>query len=250
MIVPRPETLGELLKEQYEAYQGDVNADRRINQTKVADSTGISQPQLSRLMNGRADFNRLLPSQLLALLTGFNFTRQEIAEIARDYDLPELVKWLELEDRASGASALKRVRKGPTVRYFGPTNAGLDLARLAAEGEEVFVPDWIADRFELSRVFAMDVVGDSMACDDVMRSIPEGSRVYFLESKTAQAGETVCCRLHRDGLHVIKVYKPQEGYAILESYNHEHKPIVVDADNPGDIVGVYLTHIPRGPRLR
>lgn len=205
-----------------------------------------SQAMLSRVERGRKDFTAAWPAaeHRLAVLRTYGFKDYEIRQLDQKFKLG--VSHLLLPEGAQRVSI-----DGPKARHFGPVNAGLSLTELSKEEVELLsVPDWIADRYDLDQVFSMDIVGNSMACEDVHKSIPEGSRVYFLEGAQPNPGETVCARLYEEGLHVIKIYKPQQGYAILESYNHEHQPIIVNEDRPGDVVGVYLTHIPRGPRLR
>lgn len=218
----------------------------RLLKDQFGDEISVSQPSISQMEKGDVAFKMLFryPQHRLAALRTYQLTDTQIRKLNDRFNLDLQVVML-----PEGAQRV--TLDGPKVRHFGPVNAGLSLTELSKEEVELLsVPDWIADRYDLDQVFSMDIVGNSMACEDVHKSIPEGSRVYFLEGVQPNPGETVCARLFDENLHVIKIYKPQQGYAILESYNHEHQPIIVNEDRPGDVVGVYLTHIPRGPRLR
>lgn len=239
------DTIGEIINER--------RLDRNISQPALVrrlNDRGIkaSQSRLSDIQNGHASFFQYWPepTDRYAVLQEVGFNDDEIRRLNAKFKLGV--------DQMLPEARLQRVTAdGPKVRYFGPVNAGLDFADAAEETiEYISVPDSISNRFDVDRVFSMTIVGDSMACEDIQKTIPEGSTVYFLEDSSPHSGEVVCVRLPERGLHVVKKFQPAAagGYVILESYNHKHEPIIVNEDNPGEVLGVYLTHIPLGPRLR
>ncbi len=150
-----------------------------------------------------------------------------------------------------GPQTVNVARTDNRVRFAGVVSAGAFGASLIDEERSlVGAPDWIADRYDLSKVFAVEVSGDSMLADDARRAIPEGSLVFFHSALQPEYGEIVCVRLLESDISIIKKYIPGDQYTTLESFNREHEPIILNSSKPAQVEGVYLTHIPRPPRLR
>ena len=143
-----------------------------------------------------------------------------------------------------------RVREGPTVRLLGVVSAGTATGSMVEDLGRVNVPDAIADRFRLGEIFALEVAGDSMTCEDAHKNIPEGSTAFFHSKLRPEMGDIIVCRITDPEISILKVYRPGEDYVVLESYNQQHKPIVLTGENECRLEGVYLTHIPRPRRLR
>jgi SOS-response transcriptional repressor LexA len=231
--------------------KGLKDTPRYFSQEDVANDLQISQAYVSRLENGGLD--RTIPKwpaeRQYLLLRVYKFTEREIGEIAHKFHLDRLIEYLHLIRRQP--STHLGVAEGPRVRYMGLVSAGAFGDSYQSEDATlVSVPDWIAERYDLEDIFAVDVTGESMTCDQAKRTIPEGSRVYFHAKLRPEVGEIVCCRLLDRDNSVIKVFKPSGAYTTLESYNRDHKPLILDESNPAQLEGVYLTHIPRPSRLR
>src|SRR5699024_1966682 len=65
------------------------------------------------------------------------------------------------------------------VDHVGTVSAGNGASGIHVREKSISVPDWIAAQFDLKFVFAADVSGNSMTCEDVARSIPEGATVFM-----------------------------------------------------------------------
>jgi SOS-response transcriptional repressor LexA len=241
-------SLGELLGKHREDLRGTP---RYFSQEDVANDMQISQAYVSRLESGGLD--RTIPKwpaeRQYLLLRVYKYGDRDIEEIAHRFNLDRLIEYLHLIRRQP--STHLGVAEGPRVRYMGLISAGAFGDSYQSEDATlVNVPDWIAERYDLEDVFAVDVSGESMTCDQAKRTIPEGSRVYFHAKLRPELGEIVCCRLLDRDNSVIKVFRPSGTYTTLESYNKDHKPLILDESNPAQLEGVYLTHIPRPSRLR
>lgn len=219
------------MREQYDKYRGSATP---IVQSDLAPRVGVSQGTLSRIQNDRASPEVLKPSQLVALLRGYHFTDKEIRDVARKFSLSLPIDLLEprIGSRATATGS---------ARYYGAIGAGLVTLREGGEPLRlVSVPQWILDRYDLEDIFVMSVEGCSMACDDVRRSIPEGSEVYFHARLQPEVGEVVACWLPKQEMGILKVYRPEAGYVVLQSYNEKEPPIIIDDDNPGMLQGVMI----------
>jgi plasmid maintenance system antidote protein VapI len=234
MPIAEGATLGELLREQVEKYKGGPKA---VNQTLVAEKMGISQSKLSLIVNDRSNGNpeTLSGEQVDIMLAEFGFDTEERKEIGIKFGLRLPRHYLE---PMMGAKA---TTKGPKARYYGDIGAGLRNAMYNIEVlEEVPIPGWIAARYGEENIFVCTVIGDSMACDSVRDDIQPGTWCYFHAHIKPEIGDVVGVWLEKHELGVLKIYRPQPDFVVLQSYNHQYRPIIVDNENPGVIQGVLV----------
>jgi SOS-response transcriptional repressor LexA len=230
------------LREKLASKRGDTG----ITQGEIAKVVGIEQATVSH-------YERNTP-KLLA--KGYEFTRdfvqaygftsseaEYLAKQAFREHMPEVFKDVPLGIPAAATA--------PTAPLLGTIGAGW-TGGCAAEGphERRNIPTWIVERFGSEDIFVLDVVGDSMTCADVKNEIPEGSECFFHAKLEAKPGHVVAVWLQEHDMGVLKILRPMEGYTVLESYNKEHPPIIMNKDNPGRICGVYLGKSTRAPQFR
>jgi SOS-response transcriptional repressor LexA len=199
----------------------------------------LAQTTVSALERGEFEIGKMSALKTAALLEALEWTPLEFEECTG-------ISAAAVEAYYRGGMAV--TDEGPRVVYLGEVSAG--NGNSSADMKMVSVPTWIAERYDLRDVFAMTVSGTSMVCEQVENTIPEGSLVYFHARLKPHPGEVVCCYLQHQDMQVVKIYKPERKYTILESYNVEmrDKPITIDEGEPGVLKGVYLSHEVRGPR--
>ena len=208
-----------------------------------------SQTMLSRIERGRKDFFGTWPASehRLAVLRVYGFEDHEIQRLDERFSLG--VAHL-LQPRGTLST---HVSQGEKVDHVGTVSAGNGVSGVEVKARSISAPDWIAAQFDLAFVFAADVTGSSMTCEDVAKSIPEGSVVFFHrpnEKVQPRAGDIVYVHLQAEDVEVLKLFEPERGHTLLMSYNNTAKPIVVDESNPGVVQGIYLGLEAKGPRAR
>lgn len=243
MPIDERKTLANVLKEQHKRLREE---DRPVTQLEIAeqtlndDDTPITDAYVGLLQRGRADaaIPKWSGRQTYSLLTAYRFTTQEIKEIADRFKLRNLLDYLALR-QANTPHPVKG--GGPSVRLLGTVSAGHFGEAFADDAHEpVDIPAHVLRRHDPADVFALDVSGESMLCDDAARSIPPGTRVYFHSRLRPNLGQIVCVRLEREDMSVIKVYRPGEHFVTLMSHNKAHRPIVLDENTPARIEGVRI----------
>ncbi len=235
--------LSALLRAKYlDAKETDDLTLMGITEKVINPATGepISQGYLTSLHQGVAD--RAVPKwdgeRGHAFLLAHMFTTAEIREIAEQFKLTNVLKYLGY----GGSGVPVRVREGgPEVRFLGAVSAGrFGEAFSDDEGKYVDIPSHILRHHETADIFAVDITGDSMVSEDARGAMPEGARAYFHHRLRPSPGQIVCCRLENEDLSVIKVFKRNGEFVSLESLNRKHRPIVIDEDNPARVEGVLI----------
>lgn len=236
-------TLADLLKDQHRRLKEEDNPVTHAEiaaQTLSDEGEPITDAYVGILQRGRADsaVGKWGGRQAYSFLAAYRFTTQEIKEIAQRFKLRNVLDYLELRQ----AGTPHRVKGGgPAVRLLGTVSAGhFGDAFADDQPEPVDIPAHILRNHDPSDVFALDVAGDSMLCDDAARSIPPGTRVYFHSRLRPNVGQIVCVRLHNEDMSVIKIYRPGAHFVTLMSHNKAHRPIVIDENTPAKIEGVRI----------
>jgi transcriptional regulator with XRE-family HTH domain len=99
----------------------------------------------------------------------------------------------------------------------------------------------IARKYSPDQLFVLTVDGDSMTCEHVKRTIPEGTSILFLQvpgPKEPRAKSIVVTwipELGPFGVGVLKLFKPGKDGVVLESYNPKGARFAAK-DYPGMIV--------------
>lgn len=217
-----------------------------VRQADVALRIGKSQSLISKIERGLANLATWQPDDLYDLLLAYGVKPTEMPTLTEEPQYHEFRAWL--ADR----NQTYRVREGEgQVRFLGKISAGrLGESYRDDERETVSAPDAITARYRLDDVFAVNVNGQSMIDQDARRTIPPGSLVFFHSKLRPEPGEIVCVYLAAHDQTVLKVWRPKDGYAVLESNNAKHAPIIVTDEDDATLQGVYLTHIPETGRLR
>lgn len=197
--------------------------------------SALYQKLIYRLENGKKHPLSLDLAGFAALLEALEWTTKEF-EAATGLNVPEALKggFETMPNVAPAATG------GATAMHYGFVSAGKNGNGNSIKPHPVTIPTWISDRYNPDDIFVLTVVGDSMTCEDVRKNIPEGSEVYFHKSLRPERGEIIAVWLDAHDFGVIKIYKPQREFTVLESYNRSHKPITIDESNPGTVQGVYI----------
>ncbi len=236
-------TLAELLKDQHRRLKEEDNPVTHAeiaSQTLSDDGEPITDAYVGILQRGRADtaVAKWGGAQAYSFLAAYRLTTQEIKEVAQRFKLRNVLDYLQLRQ----AGTPHRVKGGgPSVRLMGTVSAGR-FGDAFADDElmHVDIPAHVLKHHDPSDVFALDVSGDSMLCDDAARSIPQGTRVYFHSRLRPNVGQVVCVRLEQEDISVIKLYRPGSNFVTLMSHNKAHRPIVIDENTPAKIEGVKI----------
>lgn len=235
--------LGRILGERREHLRGSPQF---FEQDAVGDALGFDQSYISRLEKGRLEkaMMKWKPERVWAMLKAYNLSDNEAQRLAEEYGLS-------VPTKGAPSFGIPGVAQAALAPFLGTISAGWKGLSAVDNGTETrAIPTWIVDRFGEDDIFALDVTGDSMTCQDVKVEIPAGSECFFHSELNPENGDIVAVWLDDHDMGVLKVYRPQDGYTVLESYNKQHPPIVVNQDNPGRVCGVYLGKNTRAPRFR
>lgn len=210
--------------------------DMGITQRQIGDIFNIEQATVSsyevnsrKLKKAGLDFSN-------KFFRAYGFSESEAVELTRELFDEELKQFIpEIPPNASLATA-----DGPTAMHYGPVSAGIKGHSKQLKPYPTLIPGWLARKYDSADIFVVTVEGDSMTCDDIRKSIPEGTEVYFHKKLTPHVGEVVAVWLEDRDFGVIKIYKPERETSVLQSYNFKHPPILIDESNPAIIQGVYV----------
>lgn len=235
-------SLGKLLQAKRDALDGTPD---QIEQADVALAIGFSQPYVSKIERGLAD-NRIpmWPSKKqAALVKVYKFTSQEIDQIAEKFGL-DLPTTFEAhvnvpsppETPSSPAGNLVRL---PLIAAQGGTLESHQGR--GAEGRHEVVFEAALDGHRPEDCVVVEVFGSSMACEDVMLSLHEGSKFIIDTAQEPTEFDTVVCDLFYEGewFTVLKIYG-RTGHVVLHSYNEDYAPIVLKDGMELHKVGVYV----------
>ena len=129
------------------------------------------------------------------------------------------------------------------IRALGTIQAGAPTLQNPSAGEMdgLFeVPRFFIGSYAPEEIYALRVVGDSMASDEVRAQIREGTYVLVNPNLEPEPGDVVVVWLKDSNAGVLKEYWPTPRTVILRSWNAEHAPIVLDEDTPAIIQGVVI----------
>lgn len=242
--------LGSWLKRWRESKDGTSEAFTQpalAGELKRRHGRGWSQGVLSKVENNHyGDFSDWSGLRLYILLNAYKVPPQLMLELAKRFNLDRLARHVAEKQHTH------RVEEGPRVRYRGKIAAG-QLTDAFVDDEPVTVggvPDWVVERFALDDVFAVEVNGSSMLSVEAAEAIPDGSMVFLHANGRPSNGDIICAYLPAHDQTVLKKWVDGVGYAVLSSYNPDHKPIVVTGEEQVILQGVYITHTPRPRRYR
>lgn len=211
------------------------NEIRKSYDRLVAEADGRLYKQwFYRLENGRKRPESLTPEEIDLLAQLLEWTPHQLAE-ALGITLPTSVY-----GEVHGGE-MRPVGRVVPVAFLGPVSAGLD----EIEGEVTLYHDTPIAFLAGSKpedCFWLEVRGDSMACEDIRQSIPEGSWALFDRSKEPRPGKTICCILEKDGkrTRILKKYGRSDRYVILKSYNEEHEDILLQEGDTCIFLGTFV----------
>jgi SOS-response transcriptional repressor LexA len=232
----------------------------------------ITQSTVSNIEMGKLNPSTITASRLGGLLQALRWTPQEFTE-ATGIDLPGFSIVLYPPGARLGittsAPTVTEESASPPVKNLTPLfSPGIEMVKLpllgsvsaglSGNGESVSyidlkdVPLEALEGSNPEDCFLLQVDGDSMACEDVKKDIPPGALVIIDKTLEPDPGDIIVCELEVDGerMGVLKIFRPKGDYALLESYNEVHKPIIIDRESQAVFRGTYVNHFGPGRRAR
>ena len=212
---------------------------------------GLSQPALGRilgkshswvnvyLLERPAETVRKLwakdPRELDRLLRALQWTPEEFTR-ETGIELPGT----RLE--AMGARPATMTR----VPLLGVVSAGRGISHAEPMGE-VEVPSEVVERYGRYGLYALEVDGDSMFCEDLPYSIPPGSVVVVARELEPRPGDLVIAWSKAHEVGYLKELEEKRGHQVLKSWNPEVPPILVRPEDEIEVQGV-VVHVGFDPR--
>lgn len=237
------ETLEKILAAQREEHKGQIKTQTAMAaemKERFPSEVKVTQSRYSEMEAGHIPFRVVFtaPQHRLAALRLYGFTDKEIANLDERFDL------------AVGPFLVRRPGLGgpstDDLDHVGTVSAGTGSSGVLVSKKRISAPSWVAEyRLDPDMIFVADVDGDSMTCEIVAKTIPQGARAYFHrpnEKMQPRPGSIVYVYLQAEDAAVLKVYQPGEQFTVLTSHNKSSPPIVVDESNPGIVQGIYLVH--------
>ena len=207
-----------------------------LTQTEIGREIGLKRGMVSVLERESDELIQRGPEFALKFFKAYKFSDEKARDMTRELFQDVLKKLVpDIPPDATAATA-----SGPQAMYYGTVSAGIKGEGKAIKPYPVNIPSWLAARYNPEDIFVLTVVGDSMTCSEVRKTIPEGSEVYFHRSLQPNNGEVVAVWLEDRDIGVIKIYRPDRETSVLESYNHKHTPILIDERNQATVQGVYV----------
>jgi SOS-response transcriptional repressor LexA len=205
-------------------YLKDRREAATLTQGQLANRVGIpNENYLGNFENGKNDWRR--SKYAPALMRELGITS---GEARQHLGLDMVLASATPDDHVPGRPEGSRLPDGGVlIRHFGTVQAGnfpFDSDGVVTNGhEKVECPVVSARGFDPDDLFILDVTGDSMTCEEVKRSIPEGSSVLFHSKLEPRKGEVVVVwipELGPKGVGVLKVFsRDKDEEIVLESYN-------------------------------
>lgn len=240
--------------------------DSGIKQGQIGEPLGIDQTTVSlyernpkRLRTRGADFT-------IRFIRGYGFTEEEARSMAQELfrDLLEgLAVAGTIQIPTPGLQAEGYVGVPPNT-LPEPRSLGkfVHIELLQAQGgisefhddnrgsrgrRMVEIPEYLLNGNRVEDCKLVEIFGDSMACEDVRLSIPEGSSVIINTVEEPQTGDILVADLlfEDEWRRVLKIVD-RKGHIILHSYNDEHPPIPLREGMELQKIGVYINHIGPG----
>jgi len=206
-----------------------------LSQDDLAAKLGLSQQAIAKVEKGSIDISRWPWQRLEALRRALKWTPEEFYK-ATGIELP--------------STQLERMGARPTtmtaVPLLGVVSAGRGVSHAEPMGE-IEVPSEVVERYGSYGLYALEVDGDSMYCEDLPYSIPPGSFVVVARDLEPRPGDLVIAWLKDKGVGYLKELESKRGHQVLKSWNPEVPPIVVSPDDEVEIQGV-VVHVGFDPR--
>lgn len=217
------------------------------SQDKVAlDSGVLNQTTVSELEGARYEIGNLTAGRLAGLARGLDWTLTELErELGVDFGLSNYTPPSPLDIKQPGFHP-EPMYPSRLVAHYGTVGAGLNpMAHAEHFPEQKPFPNVPGlEGYRDEDLFLLDVVGDSMACEEVHKQIPEGSTAIFhARLEPVPNVSIVAVWLEKEQTGVLKLYTHDDGHVVLRSYNDHHKPIILSPDDRDYLQGVYLTHV-------
>lgn len=209
-------------------------------QRQIAEEIGVDESYISKLATGsinwaasRKYFGRL--AQALGLRP------DEISEVnpaaVVEYRQPTGIRPAHGPEDMQG---LTPYRDGVEVRHLGKVAAGRLGSVVYDHIETRRIPDDIANGYNRDDLFTLEVTGDSMTDSDVRFEVKHGETVVIHSSLQPELGDIVSVWLIEEDIGVLKMFKTVDGHTVLESYNKEHRPIVISDETQAIMQGVMI----------
>lgn len=217
--------------------------DAGLTTQEAATAAGISVPLLGSIERGAHSLTSMSAGNLAQLPRAFGLSwRQFLSIILPVYG--EYLPYLRDVVTPAGGQTVRFRR----LRYAG--EVGVGKPDLESQAEVRAVPDFLEiEDYDDDDLMALKVTGDSLTCEDVKTTIPEGSLALFHLRLPPRAGDVLLLWLEQENRSVLKVYRPgASGHTVLESYNGRQLPVVLIEDSPGIVQGVYVGHLSGGRR--
>lgn len=217
-----------------------------------ADAAGISVPTLGSIERGSHSLTSISVGNMSRLNKAFGLTWTEFISIllpVYESYIPYLKRQFE-NGNNKPADYDPQVPKMRSIRYGGIIGAGVNPLSYAAEASQYeSIPDFPeVERYDNDDLLVLKVTGDSMVSEDVQETIWPGSTIILNTAIEPLPGDIVACWIENEGVGVLKVFAPIDGYLMLTSYNKRHLPIILSEENPGTIQGVYVGQMALGRR--
>ena len=215
--------------------------------------TGINSSVFSKLEGGDLEdaFKGWRPKKQYDVFKAYDVPDELIIELSDKFGLDAKLMVGYSASPTPSKKGLGELGDLVSIPFLGIVQAGrLGTSYAADEVEYIEMPRRFINGYDPQHLFMVEVSGDSMSCESVKQKIPEGSYVLFEKvRKNVQPkdGEVVSVWLANEDIGVIKVFHKQDSFAVLQSYNLAHKPIIVNSDNPGWIQGIYRGHFYLAP---
>lgn len=197
-----------------------IRIEKGFNKKEMSEVLGISDSFYSRIETGKKPISKKL---LEKIITSFNLTDEEIKELKQQQFLIRTPDFLSGElVELSKVKRLEEIQKKKIIlKKIGIASAGTGKMNFCDVGETVEVDD---QNFN-SRVFAMEVEGDSMEPEILEGSIiiidPDRKEWEDINGKIALVG-------YYDEIFVKRVNLNNNGRIILlESINPKYSPITI-----------------------
>mgnify|MGYP001627190794 CR=1 FL=1 len=104
----------------------------------------------------------------------------------------------------------------------------------------VEVDSSVVSRHSGYTLFALEVDGDSMYCEDLPFAIPPGAIVVVAKEKQPSPGDIVVAWHREKEVGYLKQWFPKDGYQVLRSWNPDVPPMVVQGQDEVEIQGVVV----------
>lgn len=232
----------------------DALAERTQAGKEEGDETTVSQRTVSDVERAYTGVTNLSAGRVFSLIAALEWTPREFTE-ATGLDIPGTVI-----DPTMGRMLGNLPRVHLPKNTLPPPEPLGNLVRLPVlaaqggtledqndrgrEGRYEVIPEIALDGHRAEDCAVIEVYGSSMACEDVLLSLPEGTRFVIDTLEEPQDDDIIVCDLFYEDewFRVLKIYG-RRGHIVLHSYNEEYPPIILRDGMELHKVGVYVNRI-------